>query len=499
LDNPKPVRLAGSEGGRFPFWSPDSRSIGYHQGVKVVRARLDGGGAPQTLYAGSSSALSHWARDEEIYISLGTAVGKLHPSTGQVSRVVSVDSARGELSFHRPYLLPNGKLLLSIRTNRPGESGVYLISPAIPNERKLLVVSTYFDFAGSRLFWGNGDSQVARRLDLEKGELTGEQETVSAMLGVEATDRIVAHGGSNLALRRANVGAGLKLVWIDRAGRAGSEIARLGSPHSFRMSPDGAQLSSFRRVSGQNYLHVRPAKGGAWNRLTFQIGSVGFRVWSPNSKYVLFQSAEFQIAGKASDGSGPEELITKPPGRQWPTDWSKDGSTVLYYEFDAKTQRDIRYMPVGETGKPDPSKARVYLQTPANEYYGRFSPEARPRWIAYVSDETGRDEVYMQGFPEARGKWQISTVGGRFPEWNPNGKEIFYMGDDSMLRAVSVRLSDTAVSVGKTTKLFPLSNEANSSYDVGPDGNRFLVRAPVDERQAPLEVIINWPGLLGKR
>jgi len=500
LDNPTPVRLAGSEGARYPFWSPDSRSIGYHQGLNVVHARLDGSGA-QAIAKGTSYFRSHWARNEAIYSTSGSTVESLDPRTGTTTKILSIDTARGDARFSQTIALPNGKILLHIRSSRQGETGVYLISLAAPGERKMLVATTAtYGYADNRLLWLNGDTLVAWRLDVDRGEFVGEQETVSAMVGVESFDRLAAYpAGSNLVLIRLNTVGTRKLVWMDRSGRRINEVVQHGANQTFRPSPDGAQIASSRAVSGQTYIHLVSTKGGAWNRLTFGIASIGFPVWSPNSKYVIFQAVESQLAGKASDGSGPEELITKSANRQWPTDWSKDGGTLLYYEFDPKTQRDIRYMPVSGSGKPDPSKASVYLQTPANEYHGRFSPEARPRWILYVSDESGRDEVYVQGFPEARGKWQISSGGGRFPEWNPNGKEIFYLGADSVLRAVGVKLSDTAVTVGESAKLFALPNDVNSPYAAGPDANRFLVRVPADDQQAPLEVIINWPGLLGKK
>ena len=152
----------------------------------------------------------------------------------------------------------------------------------------------------------------------------------------------------------------------------------------------------------------------------------------------------------------------------------------------------------------DGAKSQPYLSTPANETWPRFSPEPNPRWAAYQSDETGKDEVYIDSFPERRGAVQISTGGGTYPQWGPisgDRNELFYVSGDSWLMAADLRLVQGRVEASPAHKLFALApaeaGAGSSPYDTAPDGQRFLVRTPVDTVR-PLTVVVNWPALLKK-
>src|SRR5262249_16453441 len=149
-------------------------------------------------------------------------------------------------------------------------------------------------------------------------------------------------------------------------------------------------------------------------------------------------------------------------------------------------------LPVTPEGKPA-GEPRVYLRTPYNELLGLFSPETTPRWVAYMSDESGRYEVYVQAFPEPRGKWQISTGGGRFHAWGAQGKEIFYLTPDSKLMAVSLKLGADSVEVAAPHELFalPAGELSLFPYDVAPDGQRFLVATAPSQAAEPLSVVVN--------
>jgi Tol biopolymer transport system component len=183
-------------------------------------------------------------------------------------------------------------------------------------------------------------------------------------------------------------------------------------------------------------------------------------------------------------------------------DWSGDGRLVLYYEATPGTQRDLWVLPVTSEGKPlSEAPPRPYLQTPFNETSGRFSPEASPRWVAYQSDETGRYEVHIRAFPEPRGKFQISTGGGQYPQWGAAGRELFYVSPDQKLMVVSLRLGGDSVEASAPRELFalPTIDTGWSPYDTAPDGQRFLVRATSGQAAAqPLTVIVNWRALLKK-
>jgi hypothetical protein len=171
----------------------------------------------------------------------------------------------------------------------------------------------------------------------------------------------------------------------------------------------------------------------------------------------------------------------------------------MYQELTSETQRDLWVSPVTPEGKPAPDVSpRPYQRTPFNEWWGRFSPELQPRWVAYQSTETGRQEVYIQGFPEPRGATRISTGGGQYPQWGTGGGELFYVSLDNKLMAVSLKMGADTVEPSTPRELFtlPVVDNGYSPYDTTSNDPRFLVRATPGQAAQPLTVIVNWPALL---
>jgi Tol biopolymer transport system component len=179
-----------------------------------------------------------------------------------------------------------------------------------------------------------------------------------------------------------------------------------------------------------------------------------------------------------------------------PTDWSRDGQWLLYYEISPGTGRDLWVLRMA--GAHEPSQDAVpapYLRTPDSESWGRFSPESPPRWVAYQSDETRRWEIYVQAFPEPRGKIRISAEGGEYPQWSAEGRELFFVSQDNKLMSVSLKFGGRSIEPATPRELFPLLT-GRPPYDVAPDGQHFLVRATPGQAGQPLTVIVNWPALL---
>jgi Tol biopolymer transport system component len=182
-----------------------------------------------------------------------------------------------------------------------------------------------------------------------------------------------------------------------------------------------------------------------------------------------------------------------------PYDWSRDGRWVLTRESSPDTNYDIWKIPMTSDGKMrEGATPTPYLRTPFNEQMGRFSPESSPRWVAYVSDDSGRPEVYIDAFPEPHGKIRISTSGGEFPQWGAGGRELFYVSPENKLMAVSLKLGLNTVEPSAPRELFqlPRRSPAGATYEPSRDGQRFLVLSSPESVQQSLTVIVNWPALL---
>ena len=235
---------------------------------------------------------------------------------------------------------------------------------------------------------------------------------------------------------------------------------------------------------------------GVTSRLTFDPAIDTFPIWSPDGIRILYpnnRAGVFDLYVKAATGAGQEEVLVKmgtPTG--WGTHWSRDGRFIAYEIPGAKTGRDLWIAPQFGDRKPFP-----YLNTQFNESEGSFSPDGR--WVAYVSDESGRDEVYVQAFPLSGAKFQISTGGGSEPNWRKDGTELFYLAGDRNLMAVPIK-SGATLEAGVPKSLFPIAATAwNHSFAVANDGQRFLVSTNAGgEKAAPITVVLNWQAALKK-
>jgi len=267
-----------------------------------------------------------------------------------------------------------------------------------------------------------------------------------------------------------------------------------GEYSNFRLSPDEKRIAMDRRGQSAPDIWVLDMLRGVTTRLTFDPAFDNFPIWSPDGLRILFPSnrkGSFDLYIKAATGAGQEEPLIKlgtPTG--WATDWSRDGRFILYQIPGANTGQDLWIAPRFGDRKPFP-----YLQTQFNEQDGAFSPDGR--WIAYVSDESGRNEIYVQAFPPSGEKRLISTGGGFEPHWRKDGTELFYLAADRNLMAVPVKLG-TTITPGPPKSLFsgPASAQRHS-YEVTGDGQRFLV-SRLAGGMPPITVVVNWQAGLQK-
>jgi Tol biopolymer transport system component len=495
--------LPGTGGAIGPFWSPDGRSIAYWTSGKLWRVDAAGGSPIAICDAGAFTG-GDWSPDGVIVFSLGPlGLRRVPASGGTPEPLTTPDAGRGETSHLWPQVLPGGRSLFYV-SGKPEVAGIYAISLSKPRERvRLVAASGKGVYAAGHLLWLRGSTLVAQRIDPERLKLSGEPRPIADPVGAGPLGGMLAAASPSGLLVHGGAG-GEQLSWLDRAGQAAHSgagaLGRPGDYASFRVSPDGRRVAASRGSGSGSDLWMVDVERDAWSRFTFLQGVANSPAWSPDGRQVMFRAGSPpNLHRKEASGAGSEQRVTESPNAQYPTDWSRDGRLVLYYEVAPGTQRDLWVLPVTPDGRPEAgAKARPYLRTRFNEWGGRFSPERSPRWVAYTSDESGRDEVYVQGYPEPRGKFQISNGGGRYPEWSDDGREFYYVSADGKLMAAGVKAGADSLAPSAPRELFAVRAVATlnvSPYSVAPDGKRFLVAAPVGGAQ-PLEVVVNWPALL---
>jgi serine/threonine-protein kinase len=304
-------------------------------------------------------------------------------------------------------------------------------------------------------------------------------------------------------------GAELTLVWVDRKR---TEQPLPAPPHAYgnpSLSPDGRLVALDIADAGKSDIWIYDLLRDTLTRLTFE-GVNTFPIWTPDGKRVAYKSqrgSSFNILWKPADGSGAEERLPTVSGTfQAPLSFSPDGRTLVYYQEDPKTGYDLWMLPLQGERKPQP-----FLQTPFNERTARLSPDGR--WLAYLSDESGRYEVYVRPFPGPGGKWQISTEGGVEVTWSPKGNELFYRTGEQREKMMEVDIqTQPSFSAGKSRQLFesPYANNSvaagaaswTADYSISSDGQRFLMLKPKEQQQTALtqiNVVLNWTEELKRR
>jgi eukaryotic-like serine/threonine-protein kinase len=473
-----------------PFWSPDNRSLAFFEDGNLKRIDIDGG-ASQTIVRGSSAGGSgEWSAEGVILFStyIGGPVRRVLASGGEALVVTNVNPPQQE-NYSAPSFLPGGRQVLFPATGEA--AGIYLGSIDSVGIKRLMagdITAAHYTSSGWLFFLSQG-TLAARRFDVTRGELAGDP--VAVAQGVSAftvsASGTVAYRSGGPALRQ--------LTWLDRSGKV---LGTLGSPAtSFvnpEISPDGRRVAVNRILQGNWDVWIVDADRTL--RLTLDPGNDLFPIWSPNGDRILFttrrNSATYHFYQKPSSSStGAEAPIVEWPGAAAAaTDWSPDGLFFLFCDLNPRTAGDLWIAPSAAVGKPE-----VFLKTNYDEGNGQFSPDGR--WVAYQSNESGRYEIYVRPFPKRDEQWPVSTSGGFWPRWRPDGKELYYVGLDGKMMAVSIGVKGTTIERGVPMALFQTPSSGNGTvrnrpqYDVAPDG-RFLFVTVEDAAPPPITLLLNW-------
>ncbi|HXM51436.1 MAG TPA: protein kinase [Pyrinomonadaceae bacterium] len=521
LDTLTPQALTGTEGARFPFWSPDSRSVGFFADSKLKRIEIANGSIQMLADTSLEPRGASWGRDGTILFSprTGSPLYRVSASGGSASQVTEMDQSRDENSHRWPYWLPDGRhFIYFARGAKKEKQALFLASLDSRVPKLLLNVESSVAYMppdiSSRspglLLFMRERALMAQSFDAEKQELSGEPYAIAEDVvhygEIGPTDLgIFSISANGVLCYQTGSQSMSQLTWFDRAGK---ELGTAGPAGSFiepALSPDGQRVAVTleKEAPGDPAdIWILELARGAFTRLTFASHLDQRPSWSPDGSRIVFGSDRngfFELYQKTSSGTGSDELLLSGQKDQFmlAEDWSLDGRFIIYGVGRSTLNNDLDILPLEGDRKPFP-----FLQTQFNESHARFSPDVK--WIAYVSDESGRAEVYVQSFPASGGKWQISAGGGDQPQWRRDGKELFYLSPDRKIMAVQVKTGAT-FETGVPTPLFQTgvnpttSTNARNNYVVAADGQRFLVNNIVPESASkPITVILNWTAQLKK-
>jgi Tol biopolymer transport system component len=495
--------LPGTENGASPFWSPDSRFLGFAVGNQIKKIEV-AGGPPQTLVTVPQLAgTGAWSPDGVIVFGVraGGPLRRVSSAGGEPVDITVLDGAHGETFHALPTFLPDGKHFLYLRQGSPDVAGIYAGSldakPAEQSRERILATGFGAPYVDGRLFFMRENTLMTQLFDAGRLRLQGDAVPVAEHVGTFGSGGAFSVSWSGaLAYRTgAPTTENLQPTWFDRQGKETGTFGERGSDQGFALSPDGARAAV--RDAGPPFagdLWLLDFARGVRTRFTFRQNAGSFPVWSPDGSRIVFSSGNLldTLFEKAASGAGDEKELYKSLGVvKVPTSWSRDGRYLL---FNTAAQSDLWLLPM-----EGDHKAVRLLATQFVEGQGSFSPDTR--WIAYVSNESGRAEIYVRPFIPSgssgpslgEGKWQISKDGGSSPRWRADGKEIIFRAFNGSPMAADVSGSGAAFQAGVPKQLFAAPSNLGD-WDVTSDGKRFLMNIGLGQQgaEAPITVVLSW-------
>jgi Tol biopolymer transport system component len=500
--------LASTDGAQFPFWSPDGRSIGFFAGGKLKSVEASGGPV-QVIADAPTPRGGTWGKSGVIVFTADFRGGlsRVNAAGGPTTPLTKIDLKRH--TTHRwPSFLPDGKHVLYLAAShvnpRSEESGIYVASLDGGEPRRVMPSYGSAQYVPGFLLSVRDANLMAAPFDAGRLALTGESVRVASDVNFDyGTWRGVFTVSQNgvLVYQAARESAGGQLTWIDMSGRTLAAIGERSEAYALRLSPDNRRASL---VLGDpnNDIWVYELDRGVRTRLTTGAQVIVAPCWSRDGSEILFVTGqslqkldvEYVMGTLPANGAGQRKVIYKSPVRIEPTDWSPDGRFVL---IDKGTigASDIWVVPLAT-----PDKAFPLVESPFLDGNGQFSPDGR--WVAYMSQQSGRLEVYVTSFAEAGARWQVSANSGTQPRWSADGQTLYFVSLSAQLMAASVDGNGPQFVVKDVKPLFPVNlfvgPRISCGYDIAADGKRILINS-AGEAEAPRVVLIaNWQAELPK-
>lgn len=511
-------RLPGTDGAATPFWSPDSRHVGFI--VEDTLKRIDTmGGPPETVATLPNAAPQSgtWNRDGDIVLGSwgggsGGPMWRVSAAGGAVTPVTEVDLSKGEFVHTWPAFLPDGKQFLYFRSGPPDVEGMYVgsldVDAGNQSRQRLLATNVPAAFADGHLFFPRAGTLMAQPFDPRRLELQAAPVPVAQDIEVTwyFTGVFSVSDSGVFVYRAASAPGTFQLTSVDRQGKTIGTIGPPGTDRRVVLSPDGTRaVAKDAPYAVPGELWMRDLASGGRTRFTFKKDVYSPAVWSPDGARVAYSAGRHgdTIFEKAASGVGDAQVLLKQAGlRHFPTSWSRDGRFLLYHTENAtNTGYDLWALSLADR------KSHLLLGETINEWAGVFSPDMR--WVAYVSLESGSPEVYVRPFRVSEqtgepsfgeGKWQVSRGYGNWPQWRIDREIVFNTAPTrTEVFAAPVNPTGTAFETGIPQRLpFPPSTGVTTTPQSTPDGQRFVIEVALDHRSArtSLGVVLNWRALL---
>jgi Tol biopolymer transport system component len=503
LDSMTAQEIPGTEGAEVPFWSPDGQQIGFQAGGKLEKITATGG-TPLTLcdedYPGGS-----WNKDGVILFNNHNNIYSVPDTGGEPTLVATPDTTRGEF-FALPQFMPDGRhFVVQVRTGTAGADYIATGSLDSKTVERLTSATTNALYAPpGYLFYLDQSTLMARPFDAKALRFTGGAVPVAQNVGMYSSafyGYFSVSPAGMLAYETAPAVSTNQMAWFNRTGQ---KLGAVGPPDIYAtpaLSPDGSKLAVAVGALTKHNIWVYDLKRGTGSRLTIGSADDVNPVWSADGKQILFssnRSGQYDIYQQAADGLGSADLVLQSKDQaKYINDLTTDGRYAIFDRGGASNGTALWTLPLFGDRKPSAFIDGGGIRAVSAQF------SSNGRFVVYASNETGRNEIYVQTFPQPTGKWQISVSGGTDPTWRRDGKELFFLSPDEKLMAVDVNTNAGTFQAGIPQELFQAQTIPawywRNIYVPSADGQRFMMLTPaIDAKPAPITVVVNWTATLKK-